>query len=100
MTSAFQRHGSDRYIGHWSLLPRRATELIAASLIQRASADNISRKFCPKSGPTKCLKLVKLTVFLTFIIHLNLHVKTKAPMGLRGRSGWSLLLTKSGFSRL
>ena len=32
-TSAFQRKGSDRYIGHWSLLPRRATELIAASLI-------------------------------------------------------------------
>ena len=32
-TSAFQRQGSDRYIGHWSLLPRRATELIAASLI-------------------------------------------------------------------
>ena len=31
--SAFQRQGSDRYIGHWSLLPRRATELIAASLI-------------------------------------------------------------------
>ena len=30
-TSAFQRQGSDRYIGHWSLLPRRAT--IAASLI-------------------------------------------------------------------
>ena len=28
-TSAFQR----RYIGHWSLLPRRATEPIAASLI-------------------------------------------------------------------
>ena len=32
-TSAFQRQGSDRYIGHWSLLPRRATEPIAASLI-------------------------------------------------------------------
>ena len=31
-TSAFQRQGSDRYIGHWSLLPRRATEPIAASL--------------------------------------------------------------------
>ena len=30
-TSAFQRQ--DRYIGHWSLLPRRATEPIAASLI-------------------------------------------------------------------
>ena len=32
-TSAFQRQGSDRYIGHWSLLPRRVTEPIAASLI-------------------------------------------------------------------
>ena len=32
-TFAFQRQGSDRYIGHWSLLPRRATEPIAASLI-------------------------------------------------------------------
>ena len=33
-TSAFQRQGSDRYIGHWSLLPRRVTEPIAASLIK------------------------------------------------------------------
>ena len=32
-TSVFHRQGSDRYIGHWSLLPRRATEPIAASLI-------------------------------------------------------------------
>ena len=32
-TSAFQRQGSDRDICHWSLLPRRATEPIAASLI-------------------------------------------------------------------
>ena len=32
-TSAFQRHDSDLYIGHWSLLPRRATEPKAASLI-------------------------------------------------------------------
>ena len=32
-TSAFQRQGSDRYIGYWLLLPRRATESIAASLI-------------------------------------------------------------------
>ena len=44
-TSTFQRQGSDRYIGHWSLLPRRATEHIAAS-------DNISRNFSPRSGPT------------------------------------------------
>ena len=32
-TSAFQRQGSDRYIGHWSRPPRRATEPTAASLI-------------------------------------------------------------------
>ena len=32
-TSAFQRQGSDRYIGHWSLQPGRATEPIEASLI-------------------------------------------------------------------
>ena len=32
-TSAFQCKGSDGYIGHWSLFPRRATEPIAASLI-------------------------------------------------------------------
>ena len=32
-TSAFQRQGSDRYIGHWSLLPRRVIDPIAASLI-------------------------------------------------------------------
>ena len=68
---------------------------------QRASADNISRKLGPRSGQTKSLKLIKPDGLLTsFIIHLNLHVKTKVPMGLRGRSGWSLLLTKFGFSRL
>ena len=84
-TSAFQRQGSDRYIGHWSLL-----QPYLKHCYQRASADNISRKFG------------NLTVFLTsFIIHLNLHEKKGADwMGLRGRSGWSLLLTKSGFSRL
>ena len=32
-TSAFQRQGSDRYIGHWSWPPRHATEPVAASLI-------------------------------------------------------------------
>ena len=90
-TSAFQRQGSDRYIGHWSLLPRRATEPIAASLILNISADNISRKFGPRSGPTKSLKLIKPDGFPDFYHTFNLHVKTKAPMGLRGRSGWSLL---------
>ena len=65
-TSAFQRQGSDRYIGHWSLLPRRATEPIAASLILNISADNISRKFGPRSGPTKSLKLIKPDGFPDF----------------------------------
>ena len=32
-TSAFERQGSDRYIGHWSWPPRRATEPTAASFI-------------------------------------------------------------------
>ena len=32
-TSAFQRQGSDRYIGHWSWPPGLATEPTAASLI-------------------------------------------------------------------
>ena len=44
-TSAFKRQGSDRYIGHWSLLPHRATEPIAASLILniaiKANFDNL-----------------------------------------------------------
>ena len=31
--SAFLGQGNDRYIGHWSLPPRRATETTAASLI-------------------------------------------------------------------
>ena len=68
-TSAFQRQGSDRYVGHWSLLPRRATEPIAASLIQRASADNISRKFGPRSVLTKSLKLIKPDCFPDFFYH-------------------------------
>ena len=68
-TSAFQRQGSDRYIGHWSLLPRRATEPIAASCYQQASADNISRKFGPRSGPTKGLKLIKPDGFPDFFYH-------------------------------
>ena len=74
-TSAFQGQGSDRYIGHWSLLPRRATEPIAVSLIlniaqyQRASANDISRKFGPRSGPTKSLKLIKPDGFPDFFYH-------------------------------
>ena len=56
------------------MLPRRATEPIAASFdlnhcYQRASADNISRKFGPRSGPTKCLKLIKPDGFPDFFYH-------------------------------
>ena len=82
-TSAFQRQGSDRYIGHWSLLPRRATEPIAASLILNIAISEprliTSRKFGPRSGPTKSLKLIKPDGFSDFFYHtliLNLHVKT------------------------
>ena len=50
----------------------------------------------------KEFKLVqKLMVFPIFIIYtLEPKCKTKAPMGLRGYSDWSVSLTKSGFSRL
>ena len=72
-TPAFQRQGSDRYIGYWSLLPRRATEPIAASLIINFAISepllNISRKFGPRSGPTKSLKLIKPYGFPDFFYH-------------------------------
>ena len=56
------------------MLPRRATEPIAASFdlkhcYQRASADNINRKFGPRSGPTKCLILIKPDGFPDFFYH-------------------------------
>ena len=68
-TSAFQRQGSDRYIGHWSLLPRRSGFFDLKHCYQRASADNISRKFGPRSGPTKSLKLIKPEAFPDFFYH-------------------------------
>ena len=37
--------------------------------IRRASADNISRKFRPRSGPTKSLKLIKPDGFPDFFNH-------------------------------
>ena len=67
-TSAFQRQGSDRYIGHWSLL-------------LQLSADNISRKFGPKSGPTKSLKLVKLDRFPYFYHTFEFTCKNKGADG-------------------
>ena len=36
---------------------------------QRASADNISRKFGPRSGPTRSLKLIKREGFPDFFYH-------------------------------
>ena len=65
-TSAFQRQGSDRYIGHWSLLPRHSGFFDLKHCYQRASADNISGKFGPRSGPTKSLKLIKPDGFPDF----------------------------------
>ena len=85
-TSAFQRQGSDIYrslvIATTSCNGTHSGFFDLKHCYQRASVDNISRKFGPRSGPTKSLKLIKT---LRFSIHLNLHVKTKAPMGLRGR---------------
>ena len=56
-----------------------ATEPIAASLILNiaiqeplSSADKISRKFGPRSGPTKCLKLIHPDFYHT---HSNPHVQ-------------------------
>ena len=77
-TSAFQRQGSDRYIGHWSLLPLFDLK----HCYQRASADNISRKFGPRSGPTKSLKLIKPDGFPDFFYHkLESSCKNKGADG-------------------
>ena len=102
-TSAFQRQGSDQYmvIATTSCDRTNSGFFDLKHCYQRASADNISRKFGPRSGPTKSSKLIKPDGFPDFFYHtFESTCKTKAPMGLRGRSGWSLLLTKSGFSRL
>ena len=98
--------GSDRYIGHWSLLPRRAIEPIAASLMfkhcyQRASADNISRKFGPRSGPTKSLKLIKPEGFPDFFYHtFESTCKNKGADGTTRALRVVPAFKKSGFSRL
>ena len=68
-TSAFQRQGSDRYIGHWSLLPTHSGFFDLKHCYQRASAENISRKFGPRSGPTKSLELIKPDGFPDFFYH-------------------------------
>ena len=68
-TSAFQRQGSDRYIGHWSLLPPHSGFFDLKHCYKRASADNISRKFGPRSGPEKSLKLIKPDGFPDFFNH-------------------------------
>ena len=83
-TSAFQRHGSNRYIGHWSLLPRRATHsgfLDLKHCYQRASADNVSRKFGPRSGRTKSLKLIKPDGFPDFYHTFESTWKNKSADG-------------------
>ena len=85
-TSAFQRQGSDRYIGHWSLLPRRVNRTHSGFFdlkhcYQRASADNISRKFGPRSGPTKSLKLIKPDGFPDFYHTFESTCKNKGADG-------------------
>ena len=70
----FNECATSRQCGHWSLLPRRATEPIAASLILNIAISerllmNISRKFGPRSGPTKSLKLIKSDGFPDFFYH-------------------------------
>ena len=52
------------------MLPRRATELIAASLILNiAISEPLLREFGPRCGPTKCLKLIKPDGFPDFFYH-------------------------------
>ena len=66
--SAFLGQGSDRYIGHWSLPPRRATETTAASLILYIA---ISEPIWAQISSDKEFKIDQnLTVFLTFIIYI------------------------------
>ena len=67
-TSVFYRQGSDRYIGHWSLLPRRATEPIAASLILNiATSEPHKQKVWSQIWSDKEFKIDQnLTVFHTF----------------------------------
>ena len=68
-TSPFQRQDSDRYMGHWTLLRTHSGFFGLKHCYQRASADNISRKFGPRSGPTKSLKLIKPDGFPGFFYH-------------------------------
>ena len=48
---------------------------------QRASADNISRKFGPRSGPTKSLKLIKPVGFPDFYHTFESTCKNKGADG-------------------
>ena len=73
-SSAFLRQGSDRYIGHWSLPTRRATEPIAASLILNIAISEpllitYMQKVWAQIWSDKEFKIDQnLTAFLTFII--------------------------------
>ena len=88
--------------------PRRATEPIAASLILNINirepsspADKISRKFGPRSGATMWLKLITIWSYSRLLSYtLEATCANKGANGLRGCAGWSLPLTKSGFSRV
>ena len=56
-TSAFQRQGSDRYIGHWSLLPRREIEPISASLILNIAISEPKQKVLAQVWSDKEFKI-------------------------------------------
>ena len=56
-------------IGHWSCNRTHSGFFDLKHCYQRASADNISRKFGTRSGPTKSLKLINPDGFPDFFYH-------------------------------
>ena len=80
-TSAFQRQGSDRYIGHSSCNRTHSGFFDLKHCYQRASADNISRKFGPRSGLTKSLKSIKSYGFPDFYHTFECTCKNKVADG-------------------
>ena len=82
-TSAFQRQGSDRslVIATTSCKRTHSGFFDLKHCYQRASADNISRKFGPRSGPTKSLKLIKPDGFPDFYHTFESTCKNKGADG-------------------
>ena len=72
-TSAFQRQGRPKYrslvIATTSCNRTHSGFFDLKHCYQRASADNINRKFGPRSDPTKILKLIKPDSFPDFFYH-------------------------------